>query len=127
MDRIQTITIAGQAYPLNFSVKAARAIDEKYGSIDKISGIFGASADFSSNLYNIHWVLALLMEQGAAYLRLVEGREIQPPTAEELEVYIGIHNLIEVQQRILEAIGFGMAETVEIEADQKNEETTQSD
>lgn len=127
MERIQYVTLAGKAYPLNFSVRAARAVDEKYGSLDQMGGIFGAAEDFTTNLYNIHWLLRLLMEQGAAYLRLVEGESVELPDEDELEVLVGIHNLLEVQASLLEAIGFGSKTTVEVEPDPKNETTTQSD
>lgn len=126
MERIRQITLAGKSYPLNFSVKAARAVDEKYGSLDQIGGIFGSAPEFSQNLYNIHWLLRLLMEQGAAYTRLVDGESIDLPTEDDLEILVGLHNLLDVQAALLESIGFGMQTTVEVESD-PNEITTQGD
>lgn len=126
MERIKHISLAGKRYPLNFSVKAARTIDEKYGSLDQIAGIFGTSPAFSENLYNIHWLLRLLMEQGAAYARLVDGESIDLPSEDDLAIIVGLHNLLEVQATLLESIGFGMQTTVEVEPD-PNEKTTQSD
>lgn len=125
MNRISEIEIAGKKYPLNFSVKAARAVDEKFGSLDKLSGVIGVSDNFTENMYNIHWMLILLMEQGAAYKKLVDGEDIVIPTSDDLEVLIGAPDLVPAQAAILQSIGLSMKPTVEVEPDSKNAETTQ--
>lgn len=127
MNRISEIEIAGKKYPLNFSVKAAKTVDEKFGSLDGISGVIGAAEDFSTNLYNIHWMLCLLMQQGAAYKKLADGEEVEIPSADDLEILIGAPDLVMAQAAILESIGLSVKPTVEIEADPKNAETTQGD
>lgn len=124
MKRISDIEILGTRYPLNFSVKAAKAVDEKFGSLDKVSGIFGWE-DISTTLYNVHWLLKLLLEQGAAYKKLVEGEAIEPPSEEVLGVLIGPGDIPRVQAIILESIGLSIQPTVEVEIDEKNAETTQ--
>lgn len=124
MNRITYVNIAGKEYPLNFSVKAAKAVDEKFGSLHNLSGVFGWE-DVSTSLRNVSWVLQLLIEQGAAYLKLTEGKEIEVPEAEEFEILLGGPDLETVMPSILKAIGFGMKQTVETEDDEKNTETTQ--
>lgn len=125
MGRLGEIEIAGKKYPLNFSVKVARAVDKKFGSLNGMEGVFGVSNDFTSNLYNIHWALHLLMEQGAKYMKMTEDADIEVPTLEELEVLLGAPDLVKAQSAILESIGLSMTPTVEVESDQKNAETTQ--
>lgn len=124
MNRITEFEIAGKKYPLNFSVKAARAVDEKFGSLDQLSGVFGWG-DITTIMYNVCWTLRLLMEQGAAYKKLVEGEDVELLSEEDLETLIGAPDIPRAQAAIHESIGISMKQTVEVEPDEKNAETTQ--
>lgn len=124
MKRITEIELAGKQYPLNFSVKAAKAVDEKFGSLDQLSGVFGWG-DITTSMYNVCWMLELLMEQGAAYKKLVDGETVELLPKEELETIIGPADIPMVQVAILESIGLSMKPSLEVEPDEKNVETTQ--
>lgn len=126
MKRLTEIEIAGKTYPLNFSTKAAETISDKYGSFGAFGSAMSETADTGKALKEIVWVLFLLMEQGAAYYRIVEGREVEIPTQEDLEVLIGIPDAELLREKILESVGVGAAQTVELEDNAKNEETTRS-
>lgn len=125
MNRISEIELAGKKYPLNFSVKAARAVDEKFGSLDNLSGVCGVSENLTTTLYNIRWILQQLMEQGAAYKKIVEEEEIEIPSEDDMDILIGIPDIVTAQAAILESIGLSMKPTVEVDSDPKNVETTQ--
>lgn len=126
MDRLCEIEIGGIKYPLNFSVKAARLVDEKFGSLDNVSGVYGKSVDMKTTLYNQSWLLYLLMEQGAEYIKLVDGKDVNLPNIDDFEVLIGVLDMKVVQEALFECIGISLTPTVEVETDPKNAETTQS-
>lgn len=65
-----------------------------------------------------------MIEQGAAYKRIVDGEEIQVFGFEDLEVIIGLQDVKELQEDIMNAVGIGMKAEVEIEEDAKNVMTT---
>ncbi len=125
MNRIVEFELAGKKYPLNFSVKAARIVDEEFGSLDNVSGVFGWK-DITNSLYNVSRLLQILMEQGAEYNRLVSGEKVDTPSADEIEVLIGAPDLKRAQTAIFEAIGIGSATTVEVEPE-KNVKATQNE
>ena len=125
MNRITEFELGGKRYPLNFSVAAARKIDEEYGGFEKLNGVF-AWESVESALKDCFWTLRLLMEQGAAYQRIFGGEVVEIPTLEEMEILLGGPDIQRMQRAIHEALGLGMEATVEVEPDPKNGETTPS-
>lgn len=124
MNRITEIEIAGKRYPLNFSVKAAREFSERYGGLENIDKAF-EDKSVNEMLDEVTWMLFLLIEQGAAYKKIVDGEVIDILTIEELEIVVGVPDLENLQVSLLGAMSAGMSREVEVEPDQKNAETTQ--
>jgi hypothetical protein len=62
-----------------------------------------------------------------AYKRIVEGEEVKGITADELEVVLGVADMTDMKDKIMNAMLGGMKREVEVEIDPKNVETTQSD
>lgn len=126
MNRLTEIEIAGTSYPLNFSTKAAKLISARYNGLDNIDKAFtGKSVD--NMMDEVVWLLALLIEQGAAYKRIVEGAEVKAINAGDLEVVLGVADLAGMKDKIMGAMLSGMERTVEVEDDPKNGETTQGE
>lgn len=123
MDRIAEFELAGKTYPLNFSVAAAKEIDEKYGGFENLSGVFSWKG-VEAAMKDCFWTLRLLMEQGAAYRQLFDGERVELPTPEEMEILLGGPDIKRMQEAIHEALGLGMTATVEV--DEKNGETTRN-
>lgn len=124
MNRITEMSIAGRTYPLNFSTKAAKAVSERYGDLGNIGDAFsGKSA--AGVMDEVIWLIALLVGQGVAYKRIVDGEEVQGITADELEVVVGVADLPDMKDQLMAAMMAGMNRTIEVEAP-KNAETTQS-
>ncbi len=124
MNRITEIEIAGKKYPLNFSTKAAKEVAKRYGDISNIGEAFtGKSTD--EMMDEATWILALLIEQGVAYKRIVENEEVKGLIKEELEVVMGVFDFANLKNTILEAMTAGMSREIEVETDSKNEMTTQ--
>lgn len=125
MGRIKEIEVAGKKLTLNFSTKAAKAVDERFGGIEQIGEVFSGDT-VAGIMENIVWFLYLLTEQGAAYSKIVNGEEVAVYSLEELEVLVGFSDIMEMQNVLLDAIGMGMEAEVKVETDEKNEETTQA-
>ena len=126
MNRIGEIEIAGSKYPLNFSTKAAKEIAKRYDGLENIEDAFSGKA-VDAMMDEIVWLLSLLIAQGVAYKRIVEGEEVKGITADELEVVLGVADMTDMKDKIMNAMLGGMKREVEVEIDPKNVETTQSD
>jgi hypothetical protein len=126
MNRIGEIEIAGSTYPLNFSTKAAKEIAQRYDGLENIEDAFSGKA-VDAMMDEIVWLLSLLIAQGVAYKRIVEGEEVKGITADDLEVVLGVADMAGLKDKIMDAMMGGMKREVEVEIDPKNAETTQSE
>ncbi len=123
MSRITEIEIACKKYPLNFSVKAAKEVSKRYGGIENVTDAFsGGKVDEMMN--EATWILAILIEQGAAYKKIIDGEDIKAPTQDELEVIMGVADFANIQEALMGAMTSGMEREIEVEPG-KNETTTQ--
>jgi len=124
MSRITEIEIAGRKYPLNFSVKAAKEVAKRYGDITNIDKAFD-NKTLDEMMDEATWILALLIEQGVAYKKVMDGEDIKALTKEELEVVMGVVDFTDIKETLLSAMTAGMKREVEVEQDPKNAKTTQ--
>lgn len=125
MNRITEVELAGSKYPLNFSAKAARLVADRYGDLSKVSKAF-ENKSISEAMTELIWLLALLMEQGAAYKKLIDNEEVRRFTEDELEVVIGIVDISDLKTTLFASMLAGTKQTVEV-ADEKNAVATQSE
>lgn len=124
MNRITEIEMAGKKYPLNFSTKAAKEVAKRYGDVSNIGEAFtGKTTD--EMMDEAIWILALLIEQGVAYKKIVDNEEIKGLNREELEVVMGVFDFSNLKNTILGSMTAGMNREVEVEIDSKNAMTTQ--
>ena len=70
-------------------------------------------------------MLSLLIAQGVAYKRIVEGEEVKGISADDLEVVLGVADMAGLKDKIMDAMLGGMSREVEVEQDPKNAKTTQ--
>lgn len=117
-NRITEIEIAGNRYPMNFSMKAAKRFIERYGSVEDVWRKIDAMNQMEK-LDEINWILALLIEQGCAYTKLTEDRDISPLKPEDLEVLMGIMDFAKMSDTIQMALIAGTTPEVEIELKKK--------
>ena len=125
------IEVAGKEYPMRFSIAAAKAISEKFGSLDNLSEALSGAGE-AETLDNVLWVVALLIQQGCAYKNLfekdqpvlenapVEKGKYVPLDKEQLEVGLDILSLRDLQGKIYQTVGTGQRHTVETQTDEKN-------
>ena len=91
MERLSYIELAGRQCPLNFSLGAVEEIGRRYGSLEGMQEAFSAFDEkpIHEALGDILWILAVLLRQGAEYCRVMEGREEEPFTEEQLKCLLG--------------------------------------
>lgn len=121
MDRNTFVTLAGREYPLNFSTGASIEIKKKFGSVEEMGNKM-MGGDVAEALETLTWLLEILLHQGAAYHKLVTGKELEVPSTEELQVIVGIDNVNELTGAVLNALQGGARREVEVE--EKNQEAT---
>ena len=130
MDRTVYIEIGDKAYPMRFSLGAAKKLCEKYGSLtkmtDKITGD-GTADNMGAALETVTWIIDLLIKQGCAYKNLFEADipapanapvvdgKYTPPTPEILDTGLGIWEMRELQEKIFQTLGAGNRREVEAE------------
>ena len=124
MNRLSEIEIAGRIYPLNFSTKAAKQISERYDGLENLDKAF-ASKNIDAMMDEVIWLLALLIEQGVAYKKIVDGEDVKAISADALEVVLGVADFAGIKNQITDALLRGMSREVEVEIDPKNAKTTQ--
>lgn len=124
MNRITEMEIAGKKYPLNFSLKAAREVAKRYGDISNVTDAFNGKA-VDEMMDEAAWILALLLQQGAEYKKVVDGEDIKIFTKGELEVVLGVADFAGLKETLMDAMLAGMKREIEVEPDIKNAEATQ--
>ena len=125
MNRITEIEIAGRKYPLNFSVKAAKEVSKRYGDIANVGDAF-ANKPLDEMMDEANWLLALLIDQGIQYKKIIEGEELKGITKDELEIVMGVTDFADLKDTLLCAMTAGMKREVEVNQDPKNAEATQN-
>lgn len=115
MNRIVEFELAGKEYFLNFSVAAAEIISEEVGDLFEMDKIL-ASKTTTEALIMITGMLETLINQGAAYKKIVEDTEVNTISQEELKVITGFADLGKIKSVILEAMVAGVKSTVETES-----------
>lgn len=118
------IEIAGTKYPLNFSVKAAKEVSKKYGDVSKIADAL-SEKNVADTMGELIWLLALLIDQGVAYKKIVDKEEVKGASEEELEVIMNGSDFLGLNEILVNAMTIGMTQEVEITPD-PNDETTQN-
>lgn len=125
MNRLVKLPIQGAEYVLNFSVGAAAKVYEKYGDTAGMQDALSKNG-FEEEAKAVAFMLTVLSEQGAAYMRLVEGKEA--PVWEQPEVTVVLTHLefAQAKKAIMDAVIASIKPTVEAKPPKgKNAGTTQ--
>lgn len=122
MTRLIMVKILGEAYPLNYSVRAARKIAEAEAikaSEQKTASDEASEVAVSKKLEQDVWTLSVLLDEGAAYKELFDGEKIRRFTGEELETILSPGETFALGEKIREAVKAGLAREIEV-APEKN-------
>ena len=127
MERLCYIELGGRQCPLNFSLGAVEEIGRRYGSLEGMQEAFAAfdQKPIHEALGDILWILAVLLRQGAEDCRVMEGREEEPFTEEQLKCLLGAQDAGRITEALTEAMQLGKGREVEVQADPKNGEAAQ--
>lgn len=131
MSRITYVTIAGKNYPMSFSLGASKKIIEKYGGAEKMKTALEKAKD-AQKIDMITELLELLIAQGCAYKNyfekdipapdnspVVDGKWAPLPR-EALEIAVGVYDVKELSDKILECVGNGSKKEIELKTEGKN-------
>lgn len=131
MSRIVNVMIAGKSYPMSFSLGASKKIIEKYGSAEKMKSSLEKAKD-TEKIDMVTDLLSLLISQGCAYKNYFEKDIPAPEDApvvdgkwtpipkEVLEIAIGVYDVQDLSDKIMECVGKGSKKEVEVRSEGKN-------
>ena len=131
MGRITNVMIAGKSYPMSFSLGASKKIIEKYGSAEKMKRSLEAAKD-TEKIDMVTDLISLLIAQGCAYKNYFEKDTPAPENApivdgkwtpipkDVLEIAIGVYDVEELSDKIMECVGKGSKKEVEARTEGKN-------
>lgn len=103
-ERLGSFEVGGVVYPLNYSMRIAQRYNDAIEA--EVSG------DFAYMERNME-ILALLMDDGAAYKRAFGGEEITPPGLEKLRLSLTPADNQRVSEAILDTLQRAGIRTVE--------------
>lgn len=103
------IEIGGKTRHLLFSLNALDEIQDKFGGYDKLNEVF--SQDNKDWIKSTKWLLALLLNEGAADADGADARE--EVTEKQVGRWIHTGNIREVQTAMLKAFAVGTSGTAE--------------
>lgn len=119
MERVVYHEVAGESYPLCLTTKALKTIYEEFGDVSDLEGMIEGKSPLEQLDIAI-WLLELLMEQGAAYVRLVGKKETPKPlTMEELSILVSIEEIEPTVTKVYTAINIGMKSKIQVESQKK--------
>lgn len=101
----------GEEYPLRHTLRGARKIGDIYKNKNVEEMTSGELAEINGKM------LAVFAEEGAAFEKVFNGKEITPPTEEQILTYIHPSQKKEIAELVAAVLQKGLARTVEIAED----------
>lgn len=103
------ITIKGTEYTLAFTVRAASALEQRFGGLAKM----GDAINGDNAITSIAYVLGVLLDCGRRH-EIASGAEVSGsvPTEDDILDTMTVEELTESVQTIMRAIGGGSEQTV---------------
>ena len=95
---MQTINLGGKDYPIRFDMAAMKAIQDRYGELQKLS-------EQIYNLDEMYWILSTLINEGEKYNAIMLNTQARQFTPEQLAciMTIGDFNSGELSQTVIDA------------------------
>ena len=112
-ERIVSCRIGGKEYPLCLTMRATKAVTEKFGGVAEV-GEKMKNASVAEALDLVLWLLALLLREGCALRSLLHPEEPSrsAPGAEELELLLTPGDLLGLKELLLRTMAVGMGREV---------------
>ena len=125
MKKTKRIYIAGQEVALNYSVLAVETIEDMIPGDEKNVARFLYSENGKDNIERTHKIAEIMMEEGNAYEKIINGESYKVFKADELKTILTIKETMELRDQIVETMLESMGRKVEVETE-KNAQTAQS-
>ena len=119
--------IAGKEYPMCLTMRATKAVVERYGGLEEVSDALLAKA-LGQQLDELFWLLSLLLREGCAldnYLHPERQEQLTPPPPETLELVLTPGDMVDMRSTMFLCMAKGMGREVATEDDAKNREAGQ--
>lgn len=120
--KVTYIELLGQKHPLCFSLAAAEALREKFGSLGKMNEAL-TSSDEKESANAIDCSLLVMLKAGRTYLSAI-GEKLPPPVPCLPSEVLHASEKINALEAIYAAVVNDTAREVEIEVDEKNAQAT---
>lgn len=124
MKKTKRIYIAGQEVALNYSVLAVETIEDMIPGDEKNVARFLYSENGKDNIERTHKIAEIMMEEGNAYEKIINGESYKVFKADELKTILTIKETIELRDQLVETMLESMGRKVEVEPE-KNAQTAQ--
>lgn len=122
--RILEFKINGDVYPLCFTLRAAEAVEERYGSLEECFTQMKALWDEQNRMAVMDeylWQLHLLMDCGRRHRNAGWSDSKDIPSLEDLKDLFCIGDLVEIQETVIAAITVGSQREVGVSAPKNGE------
>lgn len=126
MKKTKRIYIAGQEVALNYSVLAVETIEDMIPGDEKNVARFLYSENGKDNIERTHKIAEIMMEEGNAYEKIINGESYKVFKADELKTILTIKETMELRDQLVETMLESMGRKVEVEPE-KNAQTAQSE
>ncbi len=120
--RTAKILINGQEHLLCFSVRALRAVVDRYGGVDGLNTAT-KTEDQTKNLDEALWQLATMMDAGARYAALEGLPNADPLTLDQLYDVCDISDFVGIRAAVQRTITSGISPSLQTDHS-KNQEAT---
>lgn len=125
MKKTHHLNICGKGVALNYSLAAVEKIEEIMGDDCDNVVKYIYSENGKANIERTLKVAEIMMEEGAAYEKIVSGNETEVIPAENLRVLLSIKEVSDLRDEIAKTIIEASERNVETEPE-KNADTTQA-
>lgn len=121
-----TYAVGGKDYPLALTLGAMTDLDTLCGGFEHVSAAFDGKTTIQV-IDTAVKMLAILMRGGYAYLSEMGENPPDPPKETVLLSLLQPKDIGSIKMAIFRAMSESMGQSVEVEADQKNGETTRDE
>lgn len=122
--RTAKLRLGKNDYLLCFSTRVVRAVNERYGGVDKIDTVL-RDGDTTKALDEILWLIHTMMDGGYRYAQYEGIDAPQIPTLDELQDICDVSDFAGLRDKINETISTGTPD-VAVEDNSKNAGSTQT-
>lgn len=124
--RTAKLRLGKNDYLLCFSTRVVRAVNERYGGVDKIDSVL-RDGDTAKALDEMLWLIHTMMDGGYRYAKHEGIDTPEPPALDDLQDICDVSDFAGLRNKINETITSGATPDVAVEDNPKNAGSTQTE